>query len=65
MSITKEDILSYMSNEQWSNAACCGYMIMACENIGYSKAQIETLLDSMQNMFNQKTVEQAEKKYYD
>lgn len=52
-------------NEQWSNAACVGYMIYACEKVGYSYEQINTLLKYLNDSFNQKTLEQAKQKYYD
>jgi|GEM_PF-1424578 len=62
--ITQKDILDYLCDEQWSNAACCGYVILACENLGYNKKQIEHLINSMQDAFNLKTVEQAKQKYH-
>jgi len=62
--MTQNEVLSYLCDEQWSNAACCGYLIFACENLGYSSAQTDNILNSMQDVFNRKTVEQAKQKYY-
>jgi len=62
--IEQKNILRYLCDEHWSNAACCGYMIFACENLGYSKEQINHLLSSMQDVFNQKTIKQAKQRFY-
>lgn len=62
--MTQKDILNLLCDEQWSNAACCGYVILACENLGYNKEKIRLLLNSMDNEFSRKTVDQAKTKYY-
>lgn len=59
-----KDILNYLCDEQWSNAACCGYLIFACENLGYNEEQIRQLLKATEDIFNIKTVGQAKQKYY-
>ena len=61
---TKE-ILRRLCDEQWSNDACCGYIILACENLGYPEDQIRVLLNSTDDMFDIKTIEQAKRKFYD
>ena len=63
-STTQKHILTSLCDDQWSNTTCCGYMIFTCENLGYSKEQIKLLLNSMDTIFNNKTVEQAKQKYY-
>ena len=63
--LCEKDVLRLLCDEQWSNAACCGYLVFACEGLGYSKEQADTLLTAIQEAFNRKTVDQAKKKYYD
>jgi hypothetical protein len=62
-SINQRDILRLLCDEQWSNAACCGYLIIACETLGYSHEKADLLLNAMKNAFNQHSVEQAKSKY--
>ena len=63
--LCEKDVLRLLCDEQWSNAACCGYLIYACEKLGYNNAQIDSLLISIEEAFNRKAVDQAKKKYYD
>jgi len=60
-----EKMLQLLCDEQWSNAACSGYLILACEKEGYTRVQTKKLLKYMEDAFSQKTIEQAKKKYYD
>ena len=62
-SLSNANSLKEICNEQWSNAACCGYVIYACENLGYNKNQIKSLINSMQDAFERKDLEQAKRKY--
>ena len=63
--IPNKEVLHFLCNEQWSNAACCGYLIFACEKQGFDKEKINMLLNSMQDVFDRKTVEQAKQKFCD
>lgn len=49
--------------EEWSNQACLGYVIMAAEKLDYSKEEIEKLVRKMQLIFDFKTVNEAREKY--
>ena len=62
--MSQKDMLHYLCDEQWSNAACSGYLIFTCEYLGYSEKQIGNLLNSMQDTFGNRTIEQAKKKFY-
>lgn len=63
--VSNDKILQLLYDEQWSNAACSGYLILACEKEGYSREQTKKLLMLIEDAFAQKTIEQAKKKYYD
>jgi len=63
--LCEKDVLRLLCDDQWSNAACCGYLIYACEGLGCTKEQTDTLLALMQDAFNRKTLDQAKTKYYD
>ena len=69
MSILREtnsakEIINHLCDDQWSNAACCDYAILTCENLGYPKEQIKLILRAMEDVFNNKTLEQSKQKYY-
>lgn len=57
------DILRLLCNEQWSNAACCGYLIKACETLDYSREQINALLIAMKAAFEQFSTDKAKDVY--
>jgi hypothetical protein len=57
----KESLREMLCGEQWSNAACCGYLLLACDNLNLDKTQIEALLSSMKAMFDSCSVESAKK----
>ncbi len=58
-----KNLIQLICEEQWSNAACCGYMRIACKILDYSEKQTEELLSAMQIAFGNYTVEYAKKKY--
>ena len=47
-----------------SNAACCGYVLLACNNLGYTKQESRNLLEAVNVAFENYTIQQAEKEYY-
>lgn len=49
----------------WSNDACYGYVIAAMENAGYSREQIIELTHYLHSVFEEYTVEEAERKWID
>ena len=51
--------------DTWSNAACCGYVLLACKNLGYTKQDSRKLLEAVNAVFENYTIQQAEKGYYD
>lgn len=57
------DIMELLCSDQWSNAACCGYLIIASETLGLPNEQLQLLLDAMENAFEHHTVENAKKIY--
>ena len=62
--MNKKEIMNLLS-EQWSNAACCGYVIEACTSLRFDKSMIDSILKGLYDSFEIKTVKQAEKIYYD
>lgn len=54
-----------LGSDIWSNAACCGYVLLACKNLGYTKQESRSLLESVNATFGNYTIQQAEKEYYD
>lgn len=60
----KKEIMDLLS-EQWSNAACCGYVIEACSSLRLNKIMVDSVLRELRNSFEIMTVEQAKKVYRD
>lgn len=54
-----------LGSDTWSNAACCGYVLLACKKLGYNKQESRNLLEAVNAMFENYTIQQAEKVYYD
>lgn len=54
-----------LGSDIWSNAACCGYVLLACKNLGYTKKESRSLLEAVNAAFGNYTIQQAEKEYYD
>ena len=40
----RDDFFQLLTSEQWSNAACMGYVIKACKSLDYSEKEISALL---------------------
>lgn len=49
----------------WRNDACLGYIVDAMERLNYDKHEIYTVLLSVKACFDDTTVEEAAKHWYD
>jgi len=52
-----------LCGEQWSNAACYGYLLLVCDSLKYEKGQKDALLNCMKSMFESYSVEAAKDVY--
>lgn len=59
------DLLELFELEQWSNAACRGYAIKACESVGLDHETVVKVIKAFRWTFEEYTVKQAEQIYYD
>ena len=59
----RDDFFKLLTSEQWSNVACMGYVIKACKSLDYSDKEISELLQALNTMFSNFTLEEAEKEY--
>lgn len=57
------NLVQLLCEEQWSNNACCGYVLIACKALGYSEKQINELLSALNDAFSNYSVECAKEKY--
>lgn len=57
-------ISALLGSDTWSNAVCCGYVLLACKNLGYTKQESQNLLEAVNSAFKNYTIQQAEKEYY-
>lgn len=49
--------------QQWSNEACKGYLIMAMRDCGFGDNQINEVLEELDSVFDENTIEMAIEKY--
>lgn len=61
--VSPEVIPWSLLSEEWSNAACCGYVILACNALGCSEQQVNDILSAMYDKFEIYSVKQAKEKY--
>ena len=61
--MNRDDFFKLLTSGQWSNAACMGYVIKACKSLDYSEKEISALLQALNMMFSNFTLEEAEKEY--
>ncbi len=61
--MNRDDFFNLLNADQWSNAACIGYVILACKRLDYSTEEISRLLEMLNTMFSIFTVEEAEEEY--
>lgn len=59
-----KELLEIFELEKWSNSACCGYAIKACESAGLEREIIGKIIHEFRVVFEEYTVKQAEKIYY-
>ncbi len=55
--------ITAMLAQQWSNNACCGYVVMAMENCGFSEKDIVQVVSKLHELFDSETLEDV-KTYY-
>lgn len=61
--ITKEELVELLG-DNWSNAACCGYVIKTCENIGLSSKETKEIITQIKLLFDKYTVDEAKNIFY-
>lgn len=63
--IVNKELQELFKLECWSNAACRGYAIKACESAGLDHETIVKIIQAFRWAFEEYTVKQAEQVYYD
>jgi len=53
-----------LNSDEWSNAACCGYAILAGKSLGYTKQEMQKLLAAFDTVFSNYTLQEAEARYF-
>lgn len=53
-----------MEQDEWSNDACRGYVIMAMEDCGFSNKEIRRVVGQLYEVFDLNSVEDAKEKFY-
>ena len=61
--MNRDDFIHLLNADQWSNAACMGYVTKACKRLDYSAEEISRLLEMLKTVFSNFTVEDAEEEY--
>lgn len=55
--------LQVLLYQQWSNGACCGYVIWAMENCGFKLDDIQCVISELHYAFDTKAIDEADKHY--
>ncbi len=63
--LSEQEILQIVGLESWSNAACRGYAIRACELAGIDHETMDRIICMFRVCFEELTVKEAEKVYYE
>ena len=61
--MNRDDFFNLLAANQWSNAACMGYAIKACNALKYSEKEISKFIITLNAMFYNFTPEEAEEEY--
>ena len=61
--MNRDDFFKLLTSGQWSSAACMGYVIKACKSLEYSDKEISELLQALNMMFSNFTLDEAEEEY--
>ena len=61
--MNRDDFFNLLCANQWSNAACMGYAIKACKALDYSEKEISEFVITLNAMFSNFTLEEAEEEY--
>ncbi|MER2149898.1 MAG: hypothetical protein ABS987_12220 [Ruminococcus sp.] len=61
--MNRDDFFNLLCANQWSNAACMGYAIKACKVLDYSEKEISEFVITLNAMFSNFTLEEAEEEY--
>ena len=61
--MNRDDFFNLLCANQWSNAACMGYAIKACKSLDYSEKEIRAFVTTLNAMFSNYTLEEAEEEY--
>ena len=61
--MNRDDFFSLLSANQWSNAACMGYAIKVCKALDYSEKEISKFVATLNAMFSNFTLDEAEEEY--
>ena len=61
--MNRDDFFHLLAANQWSNAACMGYAIKTCKALDYSEKEINEFIATLNAMFSNFTLEEAEEEY--
>ena len=61
--MNRDDFANLLAANQWSNAACMGYAIKARKSLDYSEKEISEFVITLNAMFSNYTLEEAEEEY--
>lgn len=61
--MNRDDFFNLLCANQWSNAACMGYAIKTCKALNYSEKEISEFVITLNAMFSNFTLDEAEEEY--
>ena len=58
-----KEMKNLLMDEPWSNAACIGYVIMACEELNIEKSDTTKMINQLNSIFDRYSIEDAKDRY--
>lgn len=58
------DELAALMTDAWNNNSCLGYCIIALEQLHFSESDIQNVVNTMYDLFDQRTIQEANEHYY-
>ena len=61
--ISFDELMAILSDGVWSNSACIGYALIACEELNIDKKDIVKIVSQLNSAFDRVSIEDAKRKY--
>jgi len=61
--VSFDEVMKILSDGVWSNSACIGYAIIACQELNIDKKDIVRIVGQLNSAFDRVSIDDAKRKY--